>query len=107
MLHGLRRDRTNAVRPSVDIFDRLPGGERGAVPTRQSRLVILGIDGVGDQPSFGAVEFIAADALGNQLGEDAKLTPWAISSASMPSIAASSRDSEIPGFGTPKTANFA
>src|SRR3954452_22898246 len=37
-------DGANPVGPASDIVDRKPGGERAAIPARQRRLAVLGVD---------------------------------------------------------------
>ena len=62
-LHRIGGHGADAVGPGADLLDGLAGRQRRAVPARQRRLVVLGIDGVGDQPVLGAIELVGGDAI--------------------------------------------
>ena len=51
-------DGANAVRPASDVVDAKAGGECRAVPARQRRLVVLGIDRSGDELGLDALEIL-------------------------------------------------
>src|SRR5580692_10832305 len=62
---------TNPVRPASDVVDAQAGGERAAVPARQRRLVVLGIDRLGDKLGLDPLEVLGADRVLSDLGDDA------------------------------------
>src|ERR1700730_16595793 len=47
-----RGDRANALGPGLHVLDRRSAGEGAAIPTGELRLVVLRINGVGDQPGL-------------------------------------------------------
>ena len=47
--------------PARHVLDRQPGRQRGAVPARQRGLVVLRIDGVGDEPRLGPLQIVGVD----------------------------------------------
>ena len=49
-------DRLDLRRPFLDVLDGLADRQRRAIPAREVRLAVLGINGVGDEPRLGAVE---------------------------------------------------
>src|SRR4051794_10799749 len=53
-------DGPNAVRPASDIVDVQAGGQRSAVPARQRRLIVLGVDRLGDQLGLDALEILGS-----------------------------------------------
>src|SRR6202021_1386611 len=54
-------DGADAIRPASDVVDAQAGGERAAIPARQRRLVVLGVDGFGDQLGLDAFEIFGAN----------------------------------------------
>ena len=54
-------DRADAVRPASDVLDAEPRGERAAIPARQRRLVVLGVDRLRDQLRLDPLEILGAD----------------------------------------------
>src|SRR5258707_14143333 len=53
-------DGANPVGPASDIVDRKPGGERAAIPARQCRLVVLGVDRLRNQLGLDPLEIFGA-----------------------------------------------
>ncbi len=53
-------DGADAIRPASDVVDAKPGGERAAIPARQRRLVVLGVDRFRDQLGLDPLEILGA-----------------------------------------------
>ncbi len=70
LLNGVGGHRADAVGPGADHVDGLAGRQRRAVPARQGRLIVLGVDRVRDQPVLGAIEFVGGDAVRDDVVED-------------------------------------
>ena len=60
--HVLGAHRFDALRPFLNVADRLAGGERRAVPARQRELAVLSVDRFGDEARLGALELGGVDA---------------------------------------------
>ena len=58
-------------RPVLDVLHRLAGGKRGAEDPGERGVVVLGVDGAGGDPVLGAGQFVLADAVRDQIGQDA------------------------------------
>src|ERR1700730_2998447 len=56
-------DGANAVRPASDVVDAQAGGERAAVPARQSGLVVLGVDRFRNQLGLDPLEILGANRI--------------------------------------------
>jgi hypothetical protein len=69
-MHRVGGHGANGLGPIADHVDGLAGGERGAVPVRQCRLIVLRIDGVRDQPVLGEIELVGGDAVFADIGKD-------------------------------------
>ena len=69
LLHRVGGDGADAVGPGFDHVDGLAAGDRGAIPARERRLIVLGVDRVGDQPVLGAVELVGVDAVLDDVGK--------------------------------------
>src|ERR1700724_1793036 len=54
-------DGANPVRPASDVLDAQAGGERAAIPARQGRLIVLGVDCFRDQLGLDALEILGSD----------------------------------------------
>jgi len=52
--------RTDPVRPAADVLDAQAGGERAAIPARQDRLVVLGVDRFRNELGLHAFEILGA-----------------------------------------------
>src|SRR5258708_29962984 len=53
-------DGADAIRPASDVVDAQAGGERAAIPARQRRLIVLGVDGLGDKLGLDPLEVLGA-----------------------------------------------
>ena len=53
-------DGANAIRPAPDVVDAQARGERAAIPARQRRLVVLGVDRFRDQLGLDPLEILGA-----------------------------------------------
>ena len=53
-------DGADAIRPAPDVVDAKPGGERAAIPARQRRLIVLGVDRLRDQLGLDPLEILGA-----------------------------------------------
>src|SRR6266576_4926252 len=53
-------DGAYAIRPASDVIDAQAGGERAAIPARQRRLIVLGVDGFRDQLRLDALKILGA-----------------------------------------------
>ena len=70
LLARLGGDGADAVGPSCDHLDGLAGRQIAAPYQRaKRRLIVLGIDRIGDQPGLGAVELVGGDAVLDDVGE--------------------------------------
>src|SRR5258708_7259114 len=61
-------DGANAVRPAPDVLDAQPGGERPAIPARQRRLIVLGVDRLRNQLGLDAFEVLWRRELLSDIG---------------------------------------
>ena len=52
-----------------DVFDAQPGRHRRAVPAGERRLIVLGVDCLGDQLGLDAFEVFGADAVLLDIGD--------------------------------------
>ena len=69
-LHRVGGDGANAVRPGCGPCSTVCAGrQRRAVPARQRRLVVLGVDRIRNEPVLGAVELVGGNAMLDDIGE--------------------------------------
>src|SRR5665647_303439 len=64
-------DGANTLRPGSDMFDAEAGGDRAAIPARQRRLVVLGVDGFGDQLGLDPLEIFGANRVLREIRDHA------------------------------------
>src|SRR6202030_2627857 len=67
VLDGFGRDRTHARGPRRHLFDAAARGQSGPVPARHGGLIILGVDGVSDQPRLGTLELAVRNTASRNL----------------------------------------